>query len=90
MALKAGSISTHSHLGPWAAAGLVHPAHRGQGIGAELLRAVEGLARELGFPRLYCGTYSSVNLLLRAGWSCLDRVDDYHGEDVSIFEKALR
>jgi GNAT superfamily N-acetyltransferase len=90
MALKAASISTHPHLGPWAAAGLVPAEHRGQGIGAELLRAVERLARGLGHTRLYCGTYSSVRLLLREGWTCIDRVDDYHGEDVSIFEKALR
>ncbi|MBI5279567.1 MAG: GNAT family N-acetyltransferase [Burkholderiales bacterium] len=53
-ALKAESITSHRHLSPWAAAGLVTSAERGQGIGAQLLVALEREARALGFGHIYC------------------------------------
>lgn len=38
-ALKADSISTHTHLTPWIGVGMVSPPFRRQGIGAQLLVA---------------------------------------------------
>ena len=87
-ALKAESITTHSHLSPWAAAGLVKPLYRRKGIGTELLRAVEEIARDLGYARIYCGTSTAKRLLLRRSWQFMEQVR-YNGEDVSIYEKAL-
>lgn len=87
-ALKAESITTHSHLGPWAAAGLVRPLYRGRGIGTELIRALEGIARNLGYARIYCGTNTAKGLLERQGWQLMDQVK-YNGEDVSIYQKVL-
>lgn len=87
-ALKAESITTHPHLYPWAAAGLVSPPYRGQGIGARLLVALEDVARNLGYARIYCGTSTSVRLLHRSGWQFIERVA-YSGEEVSLFEKPL-
>ena len=40
-ALKAHSLSTHTHLGPWAAAGFVLPPFRGRGIGSSLVGALK-------------------------------------------------
>jgi GNAT superfamily N-acetyltransferase len=87
-ALKAKSIPSHSHLTPWAAAGFVLPALRGQGIGAALLSAVEVEARALGYKCIYCGTSTAVSLLRRAKWRLVETVQ-HEGKGVSIYEKAL-
>ena len=87
-ALKADSIPTHAHLGPWASAGMVAPAYRGQGIGAQLLAALEEAARDLGFRHIYCGTGTSETLLLRTGWTLLERTV-HDGEELAIFMKML-
>jgi GNAT superfamily N-acetyltransferase len=87
-ALKPDSISTHTHLGPWAAAGLVLPELRRRGIGAHLLQALEEVARDLGHTALYTGTSTASSLLERNGWELVERLD-YHGEDLSIYRKAI-
>jgi GNAT superfamily N-acetyltransferase len=87
-ALKPESITIRSHLSPWAAAGLVIPRYRGRGIGTQLLGAVEEVARGLGYAHIYAGTSTAPRLLERRGWQFLERVR-YHGDDVSIYEKAL-
>jgi GNAT superfamily N-acetyltransferase len=86
--LKPDSISTHKHLSPWAAAGLVVPRFRRRGIGASLVSALEDVARGLGYPSMYCGTSTAVGLLTRNGWQFMERVR-YNDEDVSIFQKAF-
>jgi GNAT superfamily N-acetyltransferase len=87
-ALTARSIRTHTHLGPWAAAGLVRPPFRGRGVGSALLRALEAVARGLGYATMYCATATAMGLLERHGWQCLERLI-YEGEQVSIYHKAL-
>ena len=87
-ALKAHSMSTHTHLGPWAAAGLVRPPFRGRGIGSSLVRALEEVARGFGYSTIYCGTATAMGLLERNGWQFMDR-GRYDGEEVSIYQKAL-
>jgi GNAT superfamily N-acetyltransferase len=87
-ALKAHSLSTHTHLSPWAAAGLVLPPFRGRGIGASLLQALEEVARGFGYATIYCGTATAIGLLERHGWQFMERVR-YDGEEVSIYHKAL-
>jgi GNAT superfamily N-acetyltransferase len=87
-ALKAASIASHAHVSPWAAAGLVHPAMRGQGIGGKLLAALEEQARSLGFSRIYCGTSTAESLLQRCGWRLFERII-HEGHDLVIYSKAL-
>ncbi|MCG8352799.1 MAG: GNAT family N-acetyltransferase [Chloroflexales bacterium] len=87
-ALKAASINSHAHLSPWAAAGLVHPAMRGQGIGGKLLTALEEQSRCLGFSCIYCGTSTAERLLQRCGWHLFDRII-HEGQDLVIYSKAL-
>lgn len=87
-ALKAESIPSHKHLSPWVAAGLVAPVHRGQGIGLQLVLALEGQAKALGFTRIYCGTSTAGTLLQRAHWQHLERIT-HEGKVLSIYEKAL-
>ncbi|MGH9794559.1 MAG: GNAT family N-acetyltransferase [Candidatus Acidiferrales bacterium] len=87
-ALKPDSIGTHTHLRPWAAAGLVTPRFRRRGIGASLVSALEDAARDLGYSTIYCGTSTAIGLLKRNGWELMERVR-YNGENVSIYQKAL-
>lgn len=87
-ALKAEPLPSHPHLTPWAAAGMVAPAHRGQGIGAQLLSGLEDVARGLGFPRIYCCAGTSDSLLLRGGWRLVEQIDA-DGEQLTVFEKVL-
>ena len=87
-ALKSDAFPSHPHLMPWTGAGYVVPSLRRQGIGAELMLALEREARSLGYPRLYCATGTSVSLLMRCGWQVIDRVA-HDGQQISVFEKAL-
>ena len=73
-ALRATSIDSYAHVGPWASAGYVIPERRRQGIGASLLSALLVEARRLGFHTIYCATASAVRLLEREGWSRIDTV----------------
>ena len=87
-ALKAESISTHKHLAPWVGGGIVAPQFRRNGIGARLASAVESVARNFGYKRIYAGTSTANTLLVREGWRFMELVQ-YNGEAVSIYEKAL-
>ena len=87
-ALKADSLPTHLHLLPWVGAGYVEPSLRRQGIGHELLLALEVEARALGYACIYCATATAVSLLRRSGWHLLEDVQ-HDGESLSVFEKAL-
>lgn len=87
-ALKADSIASHAHLSPWAAAGVVRRDLRGQGIGAQLVLALERRAKDMGFNRIYCGTSTAEQLLQRIGWRLLERVR-HDGDLLGIYEKAL-
>lgn len=71
-ALKAQSIPSHAHLGPWAAAGYVLPSRRGQGLGAALLQALVDKGQAMGHAAIYCGTSTAQRLLVRQGWQAVD------------------
>ena len=86
-ALKKDSISTHTHLAPWAGAGYVSPQRRGHGIGCALLGALVEHARTLGHTSVYCGTSTAVTLLSRAGWQEVEHVL-YAGKPLVIFRSG--
>ena len=73
-ALKEQGVPPSSPLRPWAGAGYVPPALRGQGLGAWLLRALVREAAGLGFEHVYCATRSAQSLLLREGWQAIETV----------------
>jgi GNAT superfamily N-acetyltransferase len=87
-ALKAHSIASHVHCSPWAAAGYVLPALRGQGIGQRLLSALVTEASVHGFERIYCASATAESLLLRAQWQLLERVQ-HDGQSLGIYAKNL-
>lgn len=87
-ALKATSIDTYTHVGPWATAGYVIPEQRRRGIGAILLCALLVEARRLGFHAVYCATASAVSLLEREGWRQIDAVT-HEGSTQFIFRRVV-
>lgn len=87
-ALKAESIRTRAHFGPWVAAGLVAPEYRRKGIGAALVGELETIARDMGYPAIYSGTESATGILDRRGWEFLERLE-YDGQEISIYRLEL-
>jgi GNAT superfamily N-acetyltransferase len=85
--LKQESIKSHLQFFPWAASGYVLPAHRGQGVGAFLLRSLEAHAKSLGYPHVYCGTSTATSLLVRAGWHTVEQVQ-HAGKPLTIFRSG--
>lgn len=87
-ALKAAFTPEFAHLTPWASAGWVRPDLRRHGLGALLVRALEGEARRLGHTHLYCATATAITLLEREGWT--DHAQTVHdGHLIRIFQRAL-
>ena len=86
-ALKQVSISTHTHLAPWAAAGYVVPARRGRGVGAFLLQAIVAHAKVIGYGNVYCGTSTAITLMNRAGWQQIEHIT-YAGKPLIIFRSG--
>ena len=86
--LKEHSIPSHKHLTPWAAAGFVVAALRGQGIGQRLLSALEAEAKTQGFQSIFCGSATAGSLLLRSQWHLTERIV-HEGKSLGIYAKAL-
>ena len=87
-ALKSESITTHSHLRPWVSAGLVSHSYRRRGIGTELVRTLEEVAKTFGYSSIYCGTSTAHQILERRSWEFMERFM-YNGDDLAIYQKAL-
>jgi ribosomal protein S18 acetylase RimI-like enzyme len=72
----------------------VHPDYRRQGIGAMLMRHIEGLAPGLGYTRLYLGTRASmpgnVAFYEQLGYTIVKQEPHPRGPDLNVwFEKVL-
>jgi hypothetical protein len=50
--------------------------------------ALEGQARSMGFPYIYCGTSTANSLLERGGWELMENII-HEGHDLAIYRKAL-
>ncbi|MAC32460.1 MAG: GNAT family N-acetyltransferase [Haliea sp.] len=86
--LLAQDMDTRPELTPWLASVFVLPAWRGRGIASQLVRRVEGEARDNGIDCFYLFTPDQQSLYRRLGWR--DReVCEYHGESVTIMCRRL-
>ena len=86
-ALKPDPIETHRHLGPWLAALLVLPGHRGMGVGTALVTAIEDEARRLQYGAIYTATRKSSRLI--TGWDLVDDGVPTLREPTTIFRRNL-
>ena len=78
-ALKSGSVGDDLCDGPWLAALVVVPGHRGAGCGSALIAAIERRAKHLGYPGLACSTDAGEKILRRRGWTHIGHSDSLRG-----------
>jgi GNAT superfamily N-acetyltransferase len=81
-------LPSRPDLSPWLAAVYVPPAYRRQGIGAQLVRAIEDNARRLKIGALYLFTPDKEQFYSGLGWSVIDRAE-YRARRVVVMKKEL-
>lgn len=82
-------LDTRPDLSPWLAAVYVAPPYRQQGIGSELVKAVESAAQKLQIVRLYLFTPDQEHFYTHLGWSVLERVE-FWNQTVVVMHKLMR
>ena len=91
-ALKMESVTTYPDYFPWLAGLLVAPAYRRQGIGEQLIVAIELLAKKLGYKEIYVGADEKSGMseitLDKRNWKFVDK-SDYFVSEVTIYKKKL-
>ncbi|HMO58872.1 MAG TPA: GNAT family N-acetyltransferase [Roseiflexaceae bacterium] len=94
-AVPVGTASLYLHdiperpeLSPWLAAVYVIPARRHAGIGAQLVRAAEAAARDLGVARLHLFTPDREAFYTYLGWHTVEQTH-YDGHAVVIMATSL-
>lgn len=88
-ALKEESVASHAHLGPWLAALVVAPEHRGLGVASGLAERVEQTARDLGYARIYTAmSQDELKVLRRPEWRALDTAPTLR-DPVTVFMLEL-
>lgn len=87
-ALKTDSVGGEHGQGPWLAAVLVDPAHRGRGIGTALVAAIEAEAARLGYRDLYSSTDTAGWILERRGWLRIGATESLRGT-IDVYRKSL-
>jgi N-acetylglutamate synthase-like GNAT family acetyltransferase len=81
-------MDTRMDLSPWLAAVYVLPQFRGQGIGSQLVRTIEGVATRLQLERLYLFTPDREDFYARLDWSVLETAE-YRQHSNVIMTKSL-
>lgn len=81
--LARSEIAPVHDVTPWLAGLYVAPAHRRHGVGAALVRAIEGQARQRGHHRLFLYTTDAADYYQRLGWSIVDRTR-WNGADTVL------
>jgi N-acetylglutamate synthase-like GNAT family acetyltransferase len=87
VALRARSVETHEHLGPWVTGLWVAPDRRGLGLGRELLSAITEEAAARGHREIYAVTNTARWLFTKMGWAAVEEIL-YHGEEVTLFQNT--
>ncbi len=84
VALRARSVETHEHLGPWVTGLWVTPDLRGLGLGRDLMLAITEEAAARGFREIHAVTNTARGLFEKLGWNRVEEIL-YHGEEVTLF-----
>ncbi|HEX5718290.1 MAG TPA: GNAT family N-acetyltransferase [Thermoanaerobaculia bacterium] len=87
VALRARSVETHEHLGPWVTGLWVTPDLRGHGLGRDLMHAITEEAAARGFREIYAVTNTARGLFEKLGWNRIEEIL-YHGEEVTLYQRS--
>src|SRR5687768_7541931 len=87
VALRARSVETHEHLGPWVTGLWVAPDLRGLGLGRDLMHAITEEAAARGFREIYAVTNTARGLFEKLGWNRVEEIL-YHGEEVTLYRTS--
>jgi GNAT superfamily N-acetyltransferase len=87
-ALKDESVGSELGVGPWLAAILVGPEHRGRGVATALVAAIEAEARRLGLAAIYTSTDSAGNIMERRGWQAIGATDTLRGS-ATVYRRLI-
>ena len=81
-------IDARHDVTPWLAGLYVAPEARRQGIGGDLVRAIERHGRSRGVSRLHLYTIGAEGFYARLGWQVSERFD-HHGEKFVLMHTDL-
>lgn len=87
--IKMAEPGTKEGLSPWLAGMYVKPSHRGAGIGAAIVRALEAKARQLGVDAMYLSVGGAEQFYKGLDWTVMERVDSYGVKEVALMTKHL-
>lgn len=73
IALREKSAS-HKHLGPWVTSFFIVPEFRRNGIGTQLVKAIQKVARELGYTTIYTRSATAVEFFKKNNWIPFERI----------------
>lgn len=88
VALKICDLESRADLTPWLASLYVDKKHRNQGIGTQLVHAIEQEAVKLGVKKLFLFTPGTESFYARLGWVVKERTE-LHGHPATIMEKTF-
>jgi predicted N-acetyltransferase YhbS len=80
ISLVENDLQCRPHYTPWLASLFVPEEYRKQGIGEQLIEHIKGLAREMGYNKIYLRTEDAETYYQRLNWqyieTCADDVFD--------------
>ena len=82
-------METRMELSPWLAAVYVMPEFRGQGIGSQLVLAIEETGRRMKLEQLYLFTPDRASFYARLGWSEFEVVEFRNRSNVIMIKSLL-
>lgn len=86
--IRRSDLETRKNLTPWLSSVYVAEEYRKQGVGSELVSAIEKIAYDLGVRRLYLFTPNRQSFYRRLGWISLEEVE-YGEKTVTVMTKRI-
>lgn len=87
--LKPAEDGTKAGLSPWIGGLYIKAANRGQGLGRQLLQALEAKAQTLGVEQLYLSADDAIDFYHAQGWCELERLTSCGARQVALMSKRL-
>lgn len=87
--IKIREMETHPQFEHWLGAVYVDVAHRGKGIGSQIVKRTVLEAKRLRVRNLFLYTRSHEDFYARLGWQPIERLE-YHGREAVIMRQNLK